>query len=357
MSKKFIFLFLTFFIFQSIILSQECNAQPNSFSDRFLEKYDTNSDGQVEKSEFDGSQKRFEKWDTNGDGYIAGEELDTISNRFRKEISGKNKRKGPPESKVAPDHQGHLFISRFDQNGDQLVSKNEFTGDKNRFQELDKNQDGNISIEEYSSIAGKQNFNSKQNNPKKNTREDFINLLSTIDVDGSESLSLEEFTQNSHLLFEVLDRNKDQQLDGVELGVHPKQRSKQSHKKRERGMSPEQRANRMIETMDVDNNGFIDIEEWRGPEEAFREADLDQNNLVNAKELIESRTFEHQAQRRIKYFMSQHDQNEDGEISEDEFKGSPDFFNKMDLDQDGYITPEEILKIGERRRGRSAPRN
>lgn len=96
----------------------------------FVEMFDADGDGKVSAGEFNGPFNRFDK---DQDGFITEDEAPT----------------GPPrrgKGKGGPDGGG--FIQRFDADGDNMVSAEEFPGPAEHFTTLDKDQNGFVSEDE-----------------------------------------------------------------------------------------------------------------------------------------------------------------------------------------------------------------
>ncbi len=112
-------------------LSGTSLAQSSAASDsgsRFIQKFDKDADGKVSQEEFPGPAEHFNKLDTNGDGYIDASEAP----------------KGPPHHGMM----GGGFIKKFDKDGDGKVSQDEFPGPAEHFKELDASGDGYIDAAE-----------------------------------------------------------------------------------------------------------------------------------------------------------------------------------------------------------------
>jgi Ca2+-binding EF-hand superfamily protein len=90
-----------------------------------------------------------------------------------------------------------------------------------------------------------------------------------------------------------------------------------------------------MKTMDINNDGKISRDEWKGKPEAFNRIDKNGDGSITREELGE-------AARRQGGRLNQMDTNNDGKISRDEWKGNPKRFDRLDANGDGVITKEEI---------------
>lgn len=90
----------------------------------FLARLDADGDGKVSRQEFDGPPEHFADFDRNRDGFVAADEAP----------------KGPPPRRPGPAR----FLERLDHDSDGKVSREEFDGPEERFDDLDKNGDGFI---------------------------------------------------------------------------------------------------------------------------------------------------------------------------------------------------------------------
>ncbi len=118
-----VFLILWGMIFATSAYAQRSYQQTDKASG-FIERLDQDSDGKVSQDEFDGPADHFSKMDVDGDGYINESEQPQGLPR------GKGKgSKGNP-------------ITRFDKDGDNKLSQEEFPGPDNHFTMFDKDSDG-----------------------------------------------------------------------------------------------------------------------------------------------------------------------------------------------------------------------
>src|SRR5262245_48632027 len=101
--------------------------------------------------------------------------------------------------------------------------------------------------------------------------------------------------------------------------------------RRRGGLNGEKR----MKTMDINNDGTISRDEWKGNPEVFDRIDKNGDGSLTREEFGD-------AARRHAGRLNQMDTNNDGKISRDEWKGNPKRFDRLDADGDGVITKEEI---------------
>ena len=164
----------------------------------FINKYDKDENGKLSKDEFPGSDEGFEKFDKNQDGYIDEDEV----RKARKE-KPKKERKG--------------YLNKHDKNGDGKLSKDEFPGSDEAFDNFDKNQDGYIDKDEA--------HKARKERTKKKTQAYLIKY----DKNGDGKLSKDEFP-GSEEAFEKFDKNKDGSIDEDEARKARKEKSLEKRK-------------------------------------------------------------------------------------------------------------------------------
>ncbi|MCF7848372.1 MAG: sulfatase-like hydrolase/transferase [Kiritimatiellales bacterium] len=124
---------------------REGGRAPRSTED-FLERFDSNKDGQVSKKEFTGPANRFPMLDQDGNGIITKAEFEAAPPSGQR--GGGTDRQGQQSAGRKGGRGGSGFLERFDANKDGQVTKEEFTGPAERFPTLDKDGNGIISKDE-----------------------------------------------------------------------------------------------------------------------------------------------------------------------------------------------------------------
>lgn len=89
-----------------------------------------------------------------------------------------------------------------------------------------------------------------------------------------------------------------------------------------------------MKRLDINNDGVISRDEWKGRPEAFDKIDNNGDGSLTREELGD-------AARRQAGRLNEMDTNNDGKISRDEWKGAPNRFDRLDANGDGVITKEE----------------
>ena len=141
----------------------------SNISKSLITQNDSNNDSSLSIEELGIDEEQFSALDGNGDGLVTQNEIArAIDNKlasFNVEIPSKEEFAGllsdlglempkPPESKensISSDDFSSLIMSKFDSDGDSLLSSNEVSllSDK-EFSALDTNRDGSISVDELS---------------------------------------------------------------------------------------------------------------------------------------------------------------------------------------------------------------
>lgn len=97
-----------------------------------------------------------------------------------------------------------------------------------------------------------------------------------------------------------------------------------------------------MKQLDVNNDGAISRDEWKGKSEVFDRIDKNRDGSLSRDELSGAP--------RPGSRVNQMDTNKDNQISRDEWKGNPRRFGRLDVNSDGVITKEELRSVRRNRR-------
>ena len=100
-----------------------------------------------------------------------------------------------------------------------------------------------------------------------------------------------------------------------------------------------------MQEFDQNQDGNISRDEYPGFDEAFARLDADGDGAITATEVQNSFTRKRKAGGN---FISRFDADKDGKVSEDEFPRSAEQFARLDTNGDGYITEDEAPASRER---------
>jgi len=100
------------------------------------------------------------------------------------------------------------------------------------------------------------------------------------------------------------------------------------------------------EKLDQDNDGKISRAEWQRNEQAFNRMDADKDGFLTKEEL---RSAAGEFRGRHRNGLKGMDTDADGNISRSEWKGKEETFNRLDANNDGVLSRDELRGARKRR--------
>lgn len=220
---------------------------------KILDRLDKNDDQKISKAEWRGPDKIFVHFDKNKDGFLT-----------KKEIPNKNK-----------SQKGKRMFQFLDLNKDHEISKDEWRGDIQKFNKLDKNGDGVISPQDFE---------------RKNKFENhfFKKILKKLDANGDQKIDANEWPRKMKF-FKKIDQNNDGFLEEKEFNKHKKQHNfKRLHFDRKNGSSKKEFNKRQkqnkLKRLDIDGDGRISENEWPGKIERFERMDKNGDGFITEED-------------------------------------------------------------------------
>lgn len=193
---------------------------------------DRNNDGRITRAEWRGNDQSFRNHDWNGDGVLSGNEVIPGAERDDVEESRRGR------------------FDELDRNNDERIGHDEWPGRRATFDQLDINHDGRLTREEL----------------RHETEDAWVRRFEDLDRNNSGRIELNEW-RDTRASFERLDVNNDGVLTRGELG----------------GWRDETSARRFDE-LDRNNNGRIELNEWRDTRTSFERLDADHNGVISREE-------------------------------------------------------------------------
>jgi Ca2+-binding EF-hand superfamily protein len=359
----------------------------------FLQQYDTNEDGKIDRKEF---RALFTRIDRNKDGAIDKEELREAALALSKAPGGppsprREREEVHPEKGQSAAKRVDALLQELDANHDGRISRDEAKGTKLAFvfDRLDRNKDGFLDRTELLQSADVLPPVEKERDPGKATELDLriFHFMKHFDTNKDGKLDWDE----AQALFIRLDTNKDGSLDENELihgailawpsgakEIEPAEPPRSEVVPRERKVSVDRFVDAFLRGCDADRDGRLSREELRV---LFDQLDTNRDGYLDREELRRAALMLLEAadklpaegavgpgaaggadlDARVRFLIAQFDKDRDGKISRKEAQGTPlaEAFDELDLNKDGFLDRAELLKAAKRLppAGKPAPRN
>jgi Ca2+-binding EF-hand superfamily protein len=91
-----------------------------------------------------------------------------------------------------------------------------------------------------------------------------------------------------------------------------------------------------LRKMDANNDGAVSRDEWKGKPKGFERIDRDNDNIISRDEAMAA------GKQRAGANLRQMDENKDKQISRNEWKGDQELFGRLDSNNDGVISRDEL---------------
>jgi Ca2+-binding EF-hand superfamily protein len=301
-----------------------------------FERLDTKKDGKLDRSEFPGSDRQFAAIDKNKDGFLDLEEF-VASDQARRFLASarKDAEEARPRATAASLALARLeLIARSDKNHDGKVTREEWTGTAEAFEQLDLDRNGVLDRRDRALAAAEavpaEPAWPEMRDPLPSVEE----ILVRYDKDKNGMLSMKEVAGNKFLaeVFSRADTNGDKQLDAKELRyLGDKLRTMLAD--RQHSKSKARAFQVPFDEWDKNKDGRIEQNEWQGNKALFERIDLDRDAAITREEV-------QRYKKRVEGddFVDRFDLNGDGRVTLEEFGGPPEAFRRADKNGDGVVT-------------------
>ena len=351
--------------------------EPLPPTSQFFDEYDTNADGKVSTEEFRGASEVFKLLDKNGDGVITPEELGLPADY--RPAAGKRPaagREAPAGGKGKANEMAKRLekfrerLRAMDTNQDGKVSKEEWQGNEKLFERLDRNGDGVLDAQDR---PGQGPGTPGQERPRGAGRpaeggdapapEALVERIKAqaaehfrqLDKDGDGKLSGEEIPNPA--LLQAADTDKDGSvcLEEMQAALLKRHRARAGAGAPPEGPRP--RGPRInagtLKRWDSDGDGKVSADEFPGGAEAFKHLDSDGDGYLTEADVKALKKARKAAgdegpkrapttEKPNAGLIARMDKDGDGRLNRAEFMGGDEAWKRLDRNQDGWITSDEV---------------
>jgi Ca2+-binding EF-hand superfamily protein len=322
-----------------------------------IKERDADGDGRLSLEEFGAGKAIFSMLDRNGDGFIGPAELAQVApqrpqrpnktdkaDKTDRKPEGGTDRPAPDPERIKRAASG--LMQRFDKNQDGKLTQDELPqGGRFDLAKADKNQDGAVdlfeltmALSERAGKAGKGKAAGKDGNRQAQAGQQLMRRLQQLDANQDGEITKDEW-KGPEQYFARLDADGDGKIAKAEI----KRAAKQMQ-----GRWNNRRPDAFFNRFDADKDGKIAKDEWKMRPEIFTRLDANGDGFITKDEVRpqgprnrramygELRTGKDSA-----HFLAQWDKNRDGQVSSEEFPHERRFA-EIDSDNDGVLSKAEI---------------
>jgi Ca2+-binding EF-hand superfamily protein len=285
-----------------------------------VKNMDKDGDGLIDREEWTGQAAFYDKIDTDRDARLTIAELTVHLAALAKSKDGKKSGTKGKDPKS--------MIKKMDADDDGLLAREEWTGEKDKFDQFDADQDGRLTAEEIAAGLAAA-AESKKMEPK-----DPEAMIKKFDTDGDSLLTREEWKGKAEA-YDKMDADRDAHVTLAELTAHlaTAQDSKDGKPK-----DP----NEMIKKMDTDGDGLLARKEWKAEKDKFDQFDANRDGSLTAEEIAAGQSAGQDSKVNLMSAIRNFDKNRDTMLSRDEWTGSEKQFETTDANRDGQLTVAEM---------------
>jgi Ca2+-binding EF-hand superfamily protein len=245
-----------------------------------------------------------------------------------------------------------------DRNGDGVVSRGEWSGDRQAYRQHDWNNDGVISGDELTGRRGARDRDAtarsaefgrldRDNDWRVESYEWPYNqqVFRRLDRDSNGHLTSDEFNNMTEVTLQQLDANRNGRIERSEwpYSFATFRELDQNNDGRLTSQEYFTRGGEYDRTQrfhawDTNRNGYIESTEWKSQRRLF--AMLDRNGDSR----LDSAEFQDRARDE---FLTDSDRNRDGVISRNEWRGGAQAFRDLDTNNDGVLNADEFFYRGD----------
>jgi len=275
---------------------------------------DRNNDGVLTRSEWRGSRAEFERMDRNRNGVLDFNEYTNTT--------------------TATPYDNGSWQTRFDtmdRNHDGTLSSWEWRGESTSFRDADVNSDNRVSRDEYARLYGRSSSDNGGYGRDRTADATIDQRFRDLDRNRDGQLTRYEW-RNETVPFNTTDRNGDMVVTASEYRDAYYASGTYGDQYRRTSFDPN---NQRFNYEDRNHDGRITQAEWRGERGAFDILDRNNDGVISVSEYRDRSALADQ--------FSSWDSNRDGLLDRNEWRYGGPLFERLDVNRDGRVSRDEFL--------------